>query len=129
LKYSLSTVIKNFPTREIYVTLYNVLTFFVESIAFFMKTSHNTFRVLLYDKRAHTFYIFLKGRMVTMQGSIKPEQTRENLKAAISIKRREMIELGMKYGLTDKRTIRCSQQLDSLLNLYKYKKNNYVLTG
>nr|WP_256558291.1 aspartyl-phosphate phosphatase Spo0E family protein [Halobacillus sp. A1] len=35
---------------------------------------------------------------------------------AILIKKREMIELGTRYGLTDVRTVRCSQQLDDLLN-------------
>ncbi|WP_245807731.1 aspartyl-phosphate phosphatase Spo0E family protein [Halobacillus massiliensis] len=35
---------------------------------------------------------------------------------AIQNKRKEMIELGLKYGLTDNRTVKCSQQLDELLN-------------
>lgn len=59
---------------------------------------------------------------------IKQKPTRENLKAAISIKRQEMIELGMNFGLTDNRTIKCSQQLDNLLNLYK-SRNKFDLTG
>ncbi|MFD1361827.1 aspartyl-phosphate phosphatase Spo0E family protein [Lentibacillus salinarum] len=59
---------------------------------------------------------------------LEPEPTRQNLKKAISFKRKEMINLGMKYGLTDKRTIKCSQQLDNLLNLHKTRKR-YDLTG
>ncbi|WP_101843533.1 aspartyl-phosphate phosphatase Spo0E family protein [Halobacillus sp. Marseille-P3879] len=34
----------------------------------------------------------------------------------IQVKKKEMIELGNRYGLTDRRTVRCSQQLDHLLN-------------
>ncbi|MFD1040513.1 Spo0E family sporulation regulatory protein-aspartic acid phosphatase [Virgibacillus byunsanensis] len=44
------------------------------------------------------------------------EQTRSDLIVAITLKKNEMIELGMKYGLADKRTVNCSQQLDDLLN-------------
>ncbi|MFC4559029.1 Spo0E family sporulation regulatory protein-aspartic acid phosphatase [Virgibacillus kekensis] len=40
----------------------------------------------------------------------------DDLLIAITIKKKEMIELGMKYGLTDRRTVACSQQLDNLLN-------------
>lgn len=36
----------------------------------------------------------------------------------IKTKKKEMIELGTKYGLQDERTIKCSQQLDQLLNKY-----------
>ncbi|TMN22913.1 aspartyl-phosphate phosphatase Spo0E family protein [Lentibacillus cibarius] len=39
------------------------------------------------------------------------------LRIAISKKRKEMIKLGEKYGLADRRTIKCSQQLDVLLNM------------
>ncbi|WP_077296430.1 aspartyl-phosphate phosphatase Spo0E family protein [Virgibacillus pantothenticus] len=46
---------------------------------------------------------------------IKPDPTR--LAARISKKKQEMIALGLKYGLTDRRTVKCSQQLDTLLNL------------
>ncbi|TFJ91768.1 aspartyl-phosphate phosphatase Spo0E family protein [Lentibacillus salicampi] len=59
---------------------------------------------------------------------IKSEPTWQNLKVAISVKRREMIDLGMRYGLTDKRTLECSQELDNLLNLYK-NRIQYNLTG
>lgn len=38
----------------------------------------------------------------------------------IQRKREEMIELGKCLGLTDKKTIACSQQLDELLNKYHY---------
>ncbi|MFB4169394.1 aspartyl-phosphate phosphatase Spo0E family protein [Virgibacillus sp. JSM 102003] len=44
------------------------------------------------------------------------EPTRTDLSKEISMKKEEMIELGMKYGLANKRTIECSQQLDDLLN-------------
>ncbi|RYG71978.1 aspartyl-phosphate phosphatase Spo0E family protein [Lentibacillus lipolyticus] len=57
---------------------------------------------------------------------------------AIANKRKEMIELGKKYGLTDQRTIKCSQQLDMLLNIdekrtqYFYDETSfkhYILTS
>lgn len=38
----------------------------------------------------------------------------------IQKKREEMIDLGKCYGLTDKKTVACSQQLDELLNEYHY---------
>ncbi|WP_349305551.1 aspartyl-phosphate phosphatase Spo0E family protein [Bacillus sp. FJAT-49736] len=38
----------------------------------------------------------------------------------IQKKREEMIDLGKCYGLTDKKTVACSQQLDELLNKYQY---------
>ncbi|MGV3464532.1 MAG: aspartyl-phosphate phosphatase Spo0E family protein [Heyndrickxia sp.] len=38
----------------------------------------------------------------------------------IQQKREEMIDLGKSYGLTDKKTVACSQQLDELLNEYHY---------
>ncbi len=44
------------------------------------------------------------------------EPTRTDLTKEISMKKEEMIELGMKYGLANKRTVECSQQLDDLLN-------------
>lgn len=44
------------------------------------------------------------------------EPIRYDLTTDIIAKKREMIDLGMKYGLADKRTIQCSQQLDDLLN-------------
>lgn len=46
------------------------------------------------------------------------ESTRHDLTKAISLKKKEMIDLGMKYGLADKRTIKCSQQLDDLINVH-----------
>ncbi|GAA0439990.1 hypothetical protein GCM10008983_16170 [Lentibacillus halophilus] len=42
----------------------------------------------------------------------------EILKMAITNKKEEMIKLGVTYGLTDQHTIICSQQLDTLLNLF-----------
>lgn len=58
----------------------------------------------------------------------EPVPTQQILGTQISIKKMEMIELGRKYGLTDKRTIQCSQQLDHLLNLYRRGKD-LELTG
>ncbi|WP_173916721.1 aspartyl-phosphate phosphatase Spo0E family protein [Halobacillus sp. Marseille-Q1614] len=49
-----------------------------------------------------------------MNKIIKPTPYKQT--TAIRNKRKEMIELGLKYGFTDKRTVRCSQQLDELLN-------------
>ncbi|RLL48297.1 aspartyl-phosphate phosphatase Spo0E family protein [Oceanobacillus piezotolerans] len=40
------------------------------------------------------------------------------LPSAILEKKRKMIQLGMKYGLADKRTVNCSQELDDLLNKF-----------
>ncbi|MGJ9458743.1 aspartyl-phosphate phosphatase Spo0E family protein [Oceanobacillus sp. CF4.6] len=46
------------------------------------------------------------------------EPVQSNLLKAILKKKEEMIQLGMKYGLVNHRTIECSQQLDGLLNQY-----------
>lgn len=51
-----------------------------------------------------------------------------DLSAAISAKKQEMIELGLKYGLSDERTIKCSQQLDALLNIH-VNEEPFCLTG
>ncbi|WP_229683243.1 aspartyl-phosphate phosphatase Spo0E family protein [Virgibacillus oceani] len=60
-----------------------------------------------------------------MKQVIRP--MRYDLSTAILVKKREMIELGMKYGLADKRTIECSQQLDDLLNRHEnVKKLRYA---
>ncbi|SFB28253.1 Spo0E like sporulation regulatory protein [Lentibacillus halodurans] len=59
----------------------------------------------------------------------EPEPTQQVLRTAISNKKREMIDLGMKYGLTDKRTVQCSQQLDYLLNLQRSMREFFELTG
>ncbi|MGM0878721.1 MAG: Spo0E family sporulation regulatory protein-aspartic acid phosphatase [Bacillota bacterium] len=42
----------------------------------------------------------------------------EDLLECIIKKRKEMIDLGMNYGLLDKKTIQCSQYLDKLINLH-----------
>jgi len=42
----------------------------------------------------------------------------EQLEEAISKKKDEMIEIGMAKGLRCEKTIRCSQELDILLNYY-----------
>ncbi|MEC5425029.1 aspartyl-phosphate phosphatase Spo0E family protein [Virgibacillus sp. C22-A2] len=54
--------------------------------------------------------------------SIEMEVNQSELAAAILIKKREMVELGMTYGLLDERTIKCSQQLDDLLNKHLHIK-------
>ncbi len=46
-----------------------------------------------------------------------------NLTSYIMKKKREMIDLGMTYGLSDYRTVICSQELDQLLNLQFNQKN------
>ncbi|OIK17162.1 hypothetical protein BIV60_00245 [Bacillus sp. MUM 116] len=43
-----------------------------------------------------------------------------DLEVAISRKREEMIKLGMDKGLSCHETIKCSQELDKLLNDYNY---------
>ncbi|WP_078428778.1 Spo0E family sporulation regulatory protein-aspartic acid phosphatase [Alkalihalobacterium alkalinitrilicum] len=40
-----------------------------------------------------------------------------NLLKQIELKRNEMINIGMKYGLSSIKTIKSSQELDDLLNL------------
>lgn len=49
------------------------------------------------------------------------EPTRHDLLMAILYKKEEMIEMGMDYGLSDNRTLKCSQQLDDLLNQYTFE--------
>ncbi|MGG1676207.1 Spo0E family sporulation regulatory protein-aspartic acid phosphatase [Neobacillus sp. NRS-1170] len=43
-------------------------------------------------------------------------QVRE-LQECIENKRKELIELGLNYGFADKITIKCSQDLDKLINI------------
>ncbi|GGK02093.1 hypothetical protein GCM10007063_25440 [Lentibacillus kapialis] len=50
------------------------------------------------------------------------------LEMAILAKKSEMIETGLTYGLTDQKTINCSQQLDKLLNMYQVHRD-FDLTG
>ncbi|MBU8590390.1 aspartyl-phosphate phosphatase Spo0E family protein [Priestia megaterium] len=49
------------------------------------------------------------------------------LSECIINKRRELVDLGMNYGLLNKKTIQCSQDLDQLINLYMQssKKTEY----
>lgn len=49
------------------------------------------------------------------------------LSECILNKRRELVDLGMNYGLLNKKTIQCSQDLDQLINLYMQgsKKTEY----
>jgi hypothetical protein len=49
------------------------------------------------------------------------------LSECIIKKRRELVDLGMNYGLLNKKTIQCSQDLDQLINLYMQgsKKTEY----
>ncbi len=54
------------------------------------------------------------------------EAVRHNLIEAISMKKNEMVELGMKYGLAHYKTIKCSQQLDKLLNIHRYGEKYFV---
>jgi glutamate mutase epsilon subunit len=42
-----------------------------------------------------------------------------DLEEAINEKRNEMINIGMKKGLSNRETIVCSQELDNLLNEYR----------
>ncbi|WP_409305213.1 Spo0E family sporulation regulatory protein-aspartic acid phosphatase [Peribacillus sp. SCS-155] len=44
--------------------------------------------------------------------------------STISIKRKEMITNAEEYGLTHKRTLNSSQELDKLINEYLHLKNN-----
>lgn len=50
------------------------------------------------------------------------------LSTAVSFKKQEMIDLGTKYGLSDSRTIECSQELDELLNQYENAGKSCVFT-
>ncbi|WP_164215635.1 aspartyl-phosphate phosphatase Spo0E family protein [Virgibacillus sp. YIM 98842] len=52
------------------------------------------------------------------QGVIRGVPSDFHVPDNIVIKKKEMIELGKKYGLKDERTIKCSQQLDQLMNKY-----------
>jgi hypothetical protein len=42
----------------------------------------------------------------------------KDLRKCIAKKRKELIDLGSNYGLLDKKTIKCSQDLDKLINLH-----------
>lgn len=47
------------------------------------------------------------------------EPVHSKLPTKILVKKKEVIEFGERYGLTDERTIKSSQQLDHLLNNYQ----------
>lgn len=51
-----------------------------------------------------------------------------NLLELINKKRDQMIELGVTKGLNDEETIKCSQSLDVLLNIYCKQQSNKGLT-
>jgi asparagine synthetase B (glutamine-hydrolysing) len=55
------------------------------------------------------------------QGVVRKVPSDYHVPDNIAIKKKEMIELGKKYGLKDERTIKCSQQLDQLMNRYYIK--------
>ncbi|MFA1819581.1 Spo0E family sporulation regulatory protein-aspartic acid phosphatase [Virgibacillus oceani] len=63
------------------------------------------------------------------QGVVREVPSDFHVPDKITIKKKEMIELGEKYGLQDERTIKCSQQLDQLLNKYinLHLKSEFVL--
>ncbi|MFC3040519.1 aspartyl-phosphate phosphatase Spo0E family protein [Virgibacillus xinjiangensis] len=48
------------------------------------------------------------------------EPVEPELPMAILMKKEEMIELGLRYGLANEKTIECSQQLDDLLNKFTH---------
>lgn len=50
-----------------------------------------------------------------------------DLNALIKQKRQEMIDLGMKSGFTHQATVKCSQELDQLLNFYRQHELNNVM--
>ncbi|ADC51227.1 MULTISPECIES: aspartyl-phosphate phosphatase Spo0E family protein [Alkalihalophilus] len=41
----------------------------------------------------------------------------------IELKRRQMFKLAKKYGFTSPQTVKCSQELDDLLNQVQFKQN------
>ncbi|MBM7661314.1 hypothetical protein JOC85_002086 [Bacillus mesophilus] len=49
---------------------------------------------------------------------------REQLAEAIQVKRDEMIQIGLSKGLRNEETVRCSQELDRLLNMYVLSTTN-----
>jgi len=49
---------------------------------------------------------------------VHPVGQKEDLLKCIVKKRKELIDLGSNYGFLDKRTIKCSQDLDKLINLH-----------
>ncbi|GAB3802664.1 aspartyl-phosphate phosphatase Spo0E family protein [Virgibacillus kimchii] len=55
------------------------------------------------------------------QGVVREVPSKFHVPDNIALKKKEMIELGEKYGLQDERTIKCSQQLDQLMNKYLIK--------
>lgn len=50
-------------------------------------------------------------------GGIVDVYIHNDLKEPINKKRQEMIDLAFKKGFTDQETVKCSQELDELLNL------------
>jgi stage 0 sporulation regulatory protein len=67
----------------------------------------------------------MKKRSFLVMKVIKPAEAKLN--SAIINKQKEMLECAKRYGMTDRRTVLCSQQLDVLLN--KQLKPSLSLTG
>ncbi|WP_071394975.1 aspartyl-phosphate phosphatase Spo0E family protein [Bacillus tuaregi] len=52
------------------------------------------------------------------------ESIHDELLEMINIKRKNLIEIGMKKGLTDLETVKCSQELDDMINSFYRKQEN-----
>ncbi len=76
----------------------------------------------VYDITSKNFY-HVEGKIFIMK-VIEPKSS--HLSATINRKKKEMVTLGLKYGLTDWRTVKCSQQLDTLLNLQNNLKPVFI---
>jgi len=49
---------------------------------------------------------------------------KDSILQTIELKRKELIELGKTNGLTTDKTVKCSQELDRLLNIYQLSSVN-----
>lgn len=90
-----------------FVTFYIVLSCFIENI--FRKSEGVIIRfasIMILEKCHYNF----RGVFIAMG--------KEQFAEAISLKRDEMIKIGISKGLLSEETIICSQELDNLLNEY-----------
>ncbi|MGM0844376.1 MAG: aspartyl-phosphate phosphatase Spo0E family protein [Bacillota bacterium] len=67
------------------------------------------------------FTIKKKGDYVILSWSKIYQKT---IRYRIEIKQKQMLQIGVKYGLTDHRTVKSSQELDKLIT--KYQELNYI---
>lgn len=95
------------------------MTSFVEAIQYFFKICHNRFHESLTNIQYSLHFIIYKyiddsGEKNEMQNGTR--NVNKILRQQIEIKRKQLFEYAANYGINSQLTIKCSQELDLLLN-------------